>query len=468
MLRSSLSITFSKLGISLLSFASLAFFSQRLGAAAIGVYALYQALLQIISFLTDLGLNDAVVKRVSEQSDPGKVMSAAFLIKAPLVVAAVCGILLFQNSVNQYLGREFALLLAVGVVLQTYLTLCVHVVQSEVQMGRFAALQFSETFITTVGGVLFVVSGFGIKGVIYTLILSKVIVILASFIIIQTRFAIPSVAQCLSLYQFSKFNVVTKLSGRALSWIDVLLIGVFLSQAHVGAYEVAWRVSKLSLLLATAVGNYIFPNISRLDTEGTNSEIHDAIRDGLTLSLAVPVPALFGVALFAEDILGLLFGTEFSSAGLALVVLMIGRIMNAVSIIFQKSLQGIGRIKKVGFVAAISGLVNLAANGVLIWSYGITGAAVATTLSFAVGAVLMYKWLADSLEVTVESRLVLWMFASSLGMLIILSIITRMLGVSSIFWLIGQILFGSVLYILLMWANPSVRRSLKWMINQNH
>jgi len=112
------------------------------------------------------------------------------------------------------------------------------------------------------------------------------------------------------------------------------------------------------------------------------------INKNIKYSMSILFPMGLGVGLFSKKIITIIYGEQFIHAVLPFLVLLIGTIILGVVKSIGGSLPGVGRpdlaIKKV----AVSALLNVFLNVLLIPRFGILGAAIATTCSFTVEAVL--------------------------------------------------------------------------------
>lgn len=448
------------------SFVGIAYFSQELGAGGVGTFFLFQALTQVLVFGTDLGLNGAITKRISEGYDPGQILAAGLLGKAGLMTIASIGILLLRGQVNNYVGLETAVLLCTAVVFAGYANTALQLLKSEMQMKWFAALQFTDTLLFTSLGAGFVVAGHGPIGLVYSLLLSKVLVTGVALLRSKTRPRLPTLTHAYSLYEFSKYNIIGKLIGRANSWVDVLVVGALLTQSHVGAYEVAWRVSKLSVLLASAASNVIFPTVSQLNAEAAVERIRETIADGLVLALVLPVPALVGVVLLSDNILSLAFGPDFTLAVAAVIVLSVGRNFNAINKIAITALRGLDRPDEVARAGIIAVTVNAIGNVVLVWAFGLVGAAAATTLSYVATTFIVYYYLSNQVPITVEYRVLVWILLASLLMGGVVLKITNIVSISSLPVLVLVIAFAAALYGLTLCSSGDIRRRVTVLVGR--
>lgn len=457
---SSFKITAARLSTNLLSLGSIVIFARELGANQLGVFFLFQALYSTLYFITDLGISEAIVKRVSERTEQGHVLSSGLLTMAIPVLIVILVVLFFRGFINEYLGMQLAIFLAIGVVLNAYSKISIKLVQAELQIGWYAALQFLQSSIFVGVGILLLKIGFGVEGLIYGLLSSDAILIVAGGLLRSTPLRKPSRKQVGSLIEFSKYAFPTKLSARAMSWADVLIIGVFLSQAHVGAYEVAWRISKPAVLLAMAVSNVLFPQISGYESGQSTKNIRSATADGLALALLLPIPAFFGVLIYSQDILLHLFGEGFKTAWIVLIVLMLGRIVYAVFLIFSGVLKGMGEIQVLAKASIIVTVFNLTLNTILISYFGIIGAAVATTLTFALFAGILAYELSQLISISIDYKLTSMVVVASIGMTVLSLSINTFYSINDDHSLILSVSFGAVVYIVILSCSSHVRGKL--------
>lgn len=460
LLNSSLKITTARLATTIASFGGLVFFAQELGASRLGIFFLFKALYDILYFLTDMGLSGAIIKRVSERNEPGQILSVGILIKLPPIIIAIAIVLLLREAINDYIGAALAPFLAVGIFLTAYGELSIKILQAELQIGWFATLQFLKTVVFVGSGILLIMAGLGVHGLIYSVLLSEIIIIVIGTTLRTTPLRRPSLNHAFSLFAFAKYRLPTKFLTRAMSWADVLVIGVFLSQAHVGAYEVAWRASKPAVLLATAVSNIIFPTTSGLDQIEDQDRIKSMLADGLALAILLPIPAFFGALLFSHEILNFIFGETFGMAWLVLIVLMGGRIFYAIFLILDGILEGMNQIRLVARAAFVTGIFNIIGNIVFVPQFGIVGAAFATSLTFALYAVLLALEISQFGILSIDYQLVGFYVIASVTMAILLIGVQIHITIDNLYLLIAVVLVGVITYISILLINPYLRKRI--------
>jgi O-antigen/teichoic acid export membrane protein len=243
-------------------------------------------------------------------------------------------------------------------------------------------------------------------------------------------------------------------------------MGVFLTSAAVGAYEISWRILTPIFVLTTAVSLTIFPQISAWDANQETDRIERLFPRALTPSLILVVPAFFGAMLLSPEILGLLFGEGFEAAALALPILIAGLIPRAVREITGKTLLGINRPQFVNRAAVVDIAINITLNIILIWQIGLIGAAIATTLSYTIGAGLRWYYLDRYLTLVIPYRKMGWCVISSIGMAITVFTIQQIIIIDSVLRLVGVIGTGVVVYGCLIVLYEPLRNTIFKHTNQ--
>lgn len=164
---------------------------------------------------------------------------------------------------------------------------------------------------------------------------------------------------------------------------DVIMIGAFRDPEAVGIYNASARVAQLALFGLSAVNMIAAPMIAELYHTGRRRELQRTLSLAALGILVFTVSASLALTVSGKWLLGL-FGARFSSAYIPLVILLGGLIVNATcgSVGYLMTMSGQERYAGVILVACAA--LNVVLNLVLIPPFGITGAAVATSVAMAV------------------------------------------------------------------------------------
>jgi O-antigen/teichoic acid export membrane protein len=446
LVRSSTLLFLTNIAGNVVSFVGILYFARELGAAALGVFFLYQALFGIISLFSNLGTRTAIEKRMSERKAPGEILSTGILLKLALLLIVVLLIMIFSDYIDQYIGIQIAGLVALTVILKEFGHLMSSVLRGELRVSESAVLPIVNKMVWVGTGILLVSVGYGIYGLVYGVLAGFLAKGLLGWYLVSTSLKAPSVVHLWSIWEYAKHTIIPALDEYIHNWTDVLIMGLFLSSAAVGAYEISWRILVPIFVLTGAITVTIFPQISAWDADDQRHQVEQIFPKALTPSLILIVPAFFGATLLSSEILGLLFGEGFEAAALALPILVAGLIPRAVREVTGKTLQGIDKPQFVNKASVIDIVVNIGFNIILIWQIGLVGAAIATSLSYTVGAALRWYYLDQYLDLHVPYREIGWCLLSSVSMFVVIFSVQQIVVIDTVVRLLSIVGFGAVVY----------------------
>lgn len=446
---------------SVLGFVGIVFFSRELGAAQLGVFFLFQALITFLSIPADFSIGKSLEKRLSEGYGLDEMFVTALTMKA--VAISVIGILIvgFNDMINQYVGANVAILLVVALFAQQVAGLMMATLRGELRVGETAIIQFAGQLIWVGGGILLVAIGFGVEGLIYSWIGGSLVKgFWSGWRTTVTPGTLPSIAAAKSMLDFARFEVMSSLGPRFFNWTDILVIGFFLQQVHVGAYEVAWRVAGLTMLFSYSIKSTIFPQMSAWDSHDESEKIQNLLSDSFTPSLFFVLPAILGVIILGPEILGTVFKSEFEIAWLPLILLLGQKIVVGAGMQFEAALKAINRPDYVAVGTIFGVILNIVLNVILVWNLGFIGAALATTLASTAYFSLLYYYLSNYINVRIPKMELGWItFAASI-MGIMVWFTTIWISTESILGLISVVMFGALIYAFFALSHRGIRRRL--------
>lgn len=449
---------------SMLSFFGIALFARQIGATQLGIYFLFQAVVGICAIGADFGVSNALKKRISEGKNEGKFLLSAILLKLVFLVLVSLSILLIRGYLSNYIGMDIAYLLIFTLFAQQFASLYVNTLHGEMRVGKTAHLQVIQQLVWIVTG--FILSYYNPTAA--SLILANILGIssklLLAWYLKDTTVSVPEVKQIRSVFDYSKFSVISSVGGYLYSWLDVLIIGFFLTSEYVAAYEVAWRITAMVVLLSKSVSLSIFPQVSKWSIEDATDEITNMIKDATTVSLVISIPAFFGTGIVSTEILHFLFGEEYTIAAVALVILMFEKIFQSVHKVWGYSLQAVGRPDQAAVAAVISILVNLILNLLLVPPYGLQGAATATATSFLLNTALHAHYLKQSLTIRIDTDKIVWCVVSSVVMSIFIYALSTAADVSSLLILLLIVSGGVLVYFSVLPVYPPIRSDLRTIV----
>lgn len=458
--RSSFMLFLMQVGRSVLLFFAVVYFARQLGAAELGSLFLFQALMGLLMIPADLGIRGALEKRLSEGQRPERMFASALLLKFGLLGLVSIGVLLARPYVNLYLGVDLAITLIFALAASELSELFVQTLRGELRVGETAPIKFGYRFIWVSLGAVAVSLGYGVSTIATGFIVAGLGTSVWGYARCDTSIGRPGIEEIRSLVEYAKFHAIASTGGRVYQWMDIAIIGLFLTQEHVSTYEVSWQVTLLVLLVSKSIGWSIFPQISQWEAEGEFDSVEWVISKGIAFALFFSVPALVGGTIFAPELLEFLFGPEYVFGAIVLAILLFEKLVQSFDDIIESALRGLDRPDLAAIATVVTVGINLALNPLLVVTIGFVGAAIATTVAGIVSTVLHTYYLSRLVSIEFPFRIAGWYIVSSLVMGVILVAVRSVVPITSAVTLFAVIGLGAAIYGSLAVAIPSIRTNV--------
>lgn len=440
----------SQFSSSIIGFLATIYITRTFGSGVFGEYMLAISLVIWLQVIGVLGIQNAVTKRLSETGDS----DAYFTAGAGLVLMALfvlsAGVLVFADQVNSYVGSPVAVylpgLLFAGMVLKFVSA----GLRGKHRVHIAALLGPVDRTVRSTLQILAVFLSFGLVGLLTGYIVGGIVAAIVGLYFLSIGVERPKRQHFTGITSYAQYAWLGKLSSRAFSAMDTVVLGYFVTSSFVGYYEVAWNLASMLAIFGVAISQALFPEMSRVASEGGSEEVGELVTDALSYTGLFLIPGLVGSLLIGDLVLRV-YGNEFQQAMTVLVVLVVARLVYEYGSQFITGLNALDRPDLAFRVNAVFIAANIILNVWLVATIGWVGAAIATTTSAVVTTVLAYR--AFSRLVTVELPLVkvAKQSASALGMgAIVYS--GRLLLPEGVFAGVALVGVGSVAYILLLAA----------------
>lgn len=176
--------------------------------------------------------------------------------------------------------------------------------------------------------------------------------------------------------------MITAIASTLISAFSIFLLDYFGNTEEVGVYSVAFRISQLIAIVLVVVNTIVAPTFSKLFWSKQMAELQKVIDQSTKLILFGSITLAFLVVALSSFLLDI-FGSEFSIGQWALIVLVIGQVVNAMTGSVTLLLNMSGKQGVLRNVALIALLIQVLLSFVLIPPFGILGAAISSTISLS-------------------------------------------------------------------------------------
>ncbi|MBN2312742.1 MAG: flippase [Sedimentisphaerales bacterium] len=460
-----------------------------LGAGDYGSYSLGYGLAVIAGELSMLGLSNGIVRFGALYKGVGDMKRAKGILRSALFISTLSGVaagvllFIFSPFVSEMFNmpklanvlRLFACAFPFYI-----LTLMSGHAAGALQAikCKTAVINICRPFANVLMVSIIFLFGFKLLGAVWGFLVSSAISAFLGLYLLKRIF--PDMSSALKptyevgkLLRFSLPVLFVGFSHVLLGYTDRLMLGYFKASQELGVYSAAAVISQQASLITFSFGYIFCPMISDLYHRNELKDLDRLYKTVTRWIVSINVVILLLLIVFSKQIMGL-FGPEFTSGGLVLVILssvhLIGYSTGGALVGYMLRMTGKQDIELINSIVML--ITNITLNLWLIPKYGILGAAISTGVSFALINV------ARILEVFVLLRIHPYdtnyhkPFVAAF-VVIILSVFISMLNNSRPFWMLSivalSIVYFVVLYFLgLEYEDKMILQTVRRRINNHY
>jgi O-antigen/teichoic acid export membrane protein len=371
------------------------------GAEVMGIVAMITSFLMLTTIFTVLGTNTSILRMIPEHIAKFSAASAFKVYRKTqnfvVGVSVITGGLFFFASnliadkifSKPHLSFLFALA-AVFVIFVSLMNLNTQAVRGLHLIRTFAFMQLLPSLSRFLILIVITLFFFHQYNPVYALFASFMFTALMGALIMHREFkkkigpedAINDMSMK-SILTISLPMLMTTTMTFIIGQTGVIMLGMFRSESEVGYYAIAVKLAMLTVFVLQAVNSMAAPRFSELFHGGNMDELFYVAQKSAKLIFWTTTPILVILVLLGKPLLGLLFGREFVVAYGALVLLVIGQFVNAVSGSIGYFMNMTGHQKVFRNIIFCAAVLNVCLNLALIPHFGINGAAFAGMISLA-------------------------------------------------------------------------------------
>jgi len=180
-----------------------------------------------------------------------------------------------------------------------------------------------------------------------------------------------------------------------MQYTDTIMIGFFKTIYDVGLYNAAVPISQFVNLLASSMIFIYKPIVTGLYSQGAMIDIKQIYQSSTKWLMLLAFPIFLIIFLFPKPVIGFLFGQEYVGASPALQILALSSLSVPLLGPQGSTLMAMGKNNLLMYIAVAGAITNIILNLILVPLMGITGAAVATLVSWGgvqlINLILLYK-----------------------------------------------------------------------------
>ena len=193
----------------------------------------------------------------------------------------------------------------------------------------------------------------------------------------------------------SFYLFIVSLLYMALGWMDILLVGYFLSPRQVSIYSIASKIAKLLTFSLFAINIILAPVVSKYHAEKNLDKLNREAQKATVLSALFCLPLLL-IMLFYPSWLLNIFGHAYESGANTLRILALGQAINAFTGAVLIIMVMVKLEKKLNLLSAIVLVIQFVLGIVLTPIFGMQGTAIAMMIGMSLinlwGAFYLYHY----------------------------------------------------------------------------
>ncbi len=370
-------------GQKLLSFVYFTLAVRAVGVDGAGKYIAATAFTTIFSVFIDLGLSNVLVRETAKFPEKAsKMLSNVLGIKTVLAIVTVIAAIV----VARLLGYSDETLLMISIACAVMVLDSIHLIFYAVIRGyqdlRFEAIGVvTGQLVTILSGSLFIFAlHLGLPFLIVALLMGSIWNTLWSFWAVSRRFPIKiSLAYDPMLIKFlASIAFPFALAGifsRVYSYIDSVMLSRLATDAELGVYGVAYKLTFAFQFLPMSFAAAVYPAMADYYVRD-RKKLGTIFSESLKYLLIVVVPLACGIAMLAEPIIHTVYGKAFFGAVLPLQILIFSLIFAFLYWPAGSLMNACDRQVRNTTVLGVTMVVNIIMNAFLIPRFGATGAAI--------------------------------------------------------------------------------------------
>ncbi|MFH0979274.1 MAG: flippase [Candidatus Woesearchaeota archaeon] len=396
----------------LTGYATAAVLARKLGPEQYGIYGVVTSLVFVVTVVLMTGIEQTTSKFISEKPKDAKAISYQMLkLQIGIGVAATIAYFLLSEPLATVLNDKslvpYIRYTSLLIIFQSLFSVFTGYLNGLKKFKQQSLLNISYSVIKAILVIGFVLAGYSVVGALAGFVLSTAIGLGISFLLFSPGRHEP-VTTNKKILGFGVPIVLFSSITILLMNIDLFFVKA-LSQASLanrlsGLYTAALLLSRGPYYIVTAITITIFPLISEFAYRKKQKELENYTKKSLDYLLIAITFIVFIVASTSSDVIRLIYGTDYTTAGPALTILSFGGGLFAVFLLLATIISASGRPKHSFLIGAGCLAVDFALNMVLVPRYQLVGAAIANTTSMLIAVIAGIYYIKKKFGIAVISR----------------------------------------------------------------
>lgn len=369
-----------------------------LGISQYGDYAFLLSVLGITMILANAGIFDGTRKYIAEDREQSNWTEHVFgfYFRVAIILAVLTALVYVVFSalgLSDYFFDErfstYFYLLGILVISRQADSIARGGLMGLGFEDRSEPLSILKNVLFAICGLSLAYIGYGVEGVLVGHIIASLVTSIFSYFVLFQHISVRAIFSRVStefpkqeLLSFNSFSIILILLTSSLYHADIIILRLIEGNESTGYYKAALVIAEFLWFVPNALQMVLLHSSSELWSKDRMDQITMLASKTTRYNLSLVLLLAIGVAALANDFVPLYFGSEFEASVLPLLLLLPGVVGFALARPIFAVGQGKGDLRVLIVATGTAAMINLALNLLLIPRYGMSGAAVATSIGY--------------------------------------------------------------------------------------
>lgn len=378
-----------------LGFFYIMYTARYLGAEGFGVLSFGLAFTGIFSVFTDLGLSQLTVREVArDKTLASKYIGNIMTMKLFFVFLTLVLIIFFINILEYPKNTVYVVyFLSASIILNGFIQSFKSIYQAYEKMEYVSLFNILNTIFLLAGVLIAINQKFNVIAFAAIYFISSFIILILNIFVLQIKFTKFSFLMEMDFWKTTLKEALpfglSSIFVVIYFYIDSVMLSLMKSDEVVGWYNASYKLVYILLFIPAVYFSSIYPVMSNLFI---NSKDTLKFLYSTSLKYMLILGALMGIStvILADEIILLIYGTEYQPSILALMILIWAVFFSFLAHAPMYILNSTNKQVIYTKVVFIGMIVNVIMNLILIPKYSLNGASVATVFTEFLGFILLY------------------------------------------------------------------------------
>jgi O-antigen/teichoic acid export membrane protein len=437
-----------------------------------GLYNLAMSVVLTLTLITDIGINNTLLRYVSFSLGKGNNKKAAaytrYLFKLKFMLTIIISLALFSLSypLSIFIFKKQEIFFPL-IILSFYLVILslenfleyLFFAVKKVQFLTIKELILQTLRISFAFLVFVFLKGYNqLLGIFLSILLAQLVIFFFLYFVLKVKYSFLFFEEKESInkkeiFSFIRYLAVGNFSNMFFAYIDVIMLGIFLSSVYVGYYSAAVTLIG-SLVAFVTVSNILLPLFAQINKSQLNYSYERVFKYACIIS----IPMVFGSFALGKYFIRLFYGLDYLPAVLPFYFLIPVIFFGIISDTLISLFSARAKPKYFASMLVLTALLNIILNYFLITlllrvssNWAMAGAAIATLVSrfFYFGSLFILA--RKKLKIDFNLASFIKPFFSGLIMFFIIFYINNLLQDMTLLLGVIEIIVGALIYFVLLY-----------------